>query len=118
MHIVVVPINEIYTLEAAQIIESLLRSKTVSTSELRDEDKRPFQFVVIAISHDFLVVMFPRLQRYEKLRAKQKILIFFMPRQSIFDFVKDTNKREQYKKSALFCQETVTVTAVTVTVSV
>jgi hypothetical protein len=46
-------IDEIYRFETAQIPEGLLHSESMPPSELKDEDHRPFHFVIYIISHGF-----------------------------------------------------------------
>ena len=58
MNIVIVFVNEINTLEAAEIVESLSHIKTVFPSEFQDKNDGPLDFVfyVVAGIHFFTLL--------------------------------------------------------------
>lgn len=51
MHIFVVAVDEIYSFVATQVVEGLFHRQSILAPELKDEDHRPFQFVLYIVFH-------------------------------------------------------------------
>ena len=73
MHIVIVAIDEVDAFVTSQVVERLLHRQSKSSSELRDENQRPFYFIGIAIHN---IMELPRKSSIKSRLTEKKVNLF------------------------------------------